>query len=92
MEKIKFLFTIDAVFYIIGRGIIVTGEVNQGEINQGDDLELIGNNTPIKTKCLHIEKRQIFVEKAKQGELIAIRLSNVSRQDVAKGMKLVIKD
>ena len=64
MEKLKFLFIIEGIYSIIGRGTIVIGQVEQGEINQGDDLELIGTEKPLKTKCLSIEKNRIFVEKS----------------------------
>ena len=92
MEKLKFLFIIEGIYSIIGRGTIVIGQVEQGEINQGDDLELIGPEQPLKTKCLSIEKNRLFVEKAQTGERVAIRLFNVSLSEVEAGMKLIIKD
>ena len=92
MEKVKFSFIVEAVYSIIGRGTIVIGQVEHGEVNQGDDLDLIGSEKPLKTKCLSIEKNCLFVEKAQTGERIGIRLSDVSLSEVASGMKLIIKD
>lgn len=92
MEKLKFSYAIDSVYQIIGRGIVVMGQIEQGEINQGDTVELTNNNTSIKTKCLRLEKFRKYVTNAKQGEWVAIVLSNVSRSDICSGMKLIIKE
>ena len=92
MENLKFSYTIDSVYNIIGRGIIVLGRIEKGELKQGDELELVDNNTSIKTKCLRIEKFRKIVEIAKQGDCVGILLSNVSYSDVFYKKKLIIKE
>lgn len=90
MEKLKFSLTIDCVFNILTKGILATGTVELGKINEGDELELIGDDTTIKTKCTRIERELKPVKTAKQGEYVGIFLSGISRYDITEGMKIVI--
>ena len=90
MENLKFSLTIDCVFNILTKGILATGTVEIGEINEGDELELISYDTPIKTKCIRIERKLKPIKTAKQGEYVGIFLSGISRYDITEGMKLII--
>ena len=90
-EKIKFLLTIDDVFDIFARGIVVTGKIEIGEIKSDDMLELVDNDKITKTRCKMLEKFRRIVNEAKQGDYIAICLADVTKLYVKIGMKLVIR-
>ena len=92
MEKLKFLLTIDCVFNILTKGLLVTGNVAEGKISLGDELELRGDNGIIKVQCVGLEKYCKPITQAIQGEYIAVYLSGTSRENVTKGMRLVLKE
>lgn len=91
MENLKFTLTIECIFNILTKGILVTGRIDEGCIQQGDELELLGDNTSQKVRCKILEKHLKAVSHAKKGEFVGIYLSDVSRSDLARGMRLVIK-
>ena len=90
MNGFKFLFTIDCVFHILNKGILVTGYIEQGSVRQGEQLELLGKNG-IFPICNKMEKYLKPVTKAKQGEDIAIYLTDVDKSELDKGIKLAIR-
>ena len=91
MEKLKFSLTIDGVFNILTRGILVTGTVEKGSIKTGDKLILVENDT-LAPRCISMERYLKPINEAHQGEYVAIFLSDISRYDLKKGMTLIIKE
>lgn len=89
MEKNKFSLTIDCIFCITGRGIVVTGRIIEGQIRQGDKLTLIALDKTMSTRCTLLEKFQKVVTEAHAGEYVGICLSDVKRSDLQTGMRLV---
>lgn len=92
MKNLKFSLTIDSVFNIMTKGILVTGMVETGVLNIDDELELIGDDSVKKAKCSSIERYLKPVKTAKQGEYIGIILTDVTPSDIKRGMKLIIKE
>ena len=91
MEEKAFLLHIDSIFHICGRGTVVTGRVQEGSIKQYDELEIVADNTVIKTRCMLLEKYQKIITEAHTGEYIAVYLENVSRTDIPYKAKLIRK-
>lgn len=91
-EKVRFLLTIDDVFDIFRRGIVITGRIEIGEIKNGDMLELVDVDKVTNTKCKMLEKYHRVVNEAKQGDYVGVNLSDVTKLVVRKGMKLVIRE
>ncbi len=92
MKNLKFSLTIDSVFNIMTKGILVTGMVETGVLNIDDELELIGDNSVKKAKCSSIERYLKPVKTAQQGEYIGIVLTDVTPSDIKREMKLIIKE
>ena len=96
MKDLKFSLTVECIFNIMTKGILVTGKVETGVLYVGDEMELLGDNpkdnSVKKAKCSSIERYLKPVKSAKTGEYIGIILSGITRYDVTRGMKLVIKD
>ena len=44
-----FLFPIEKVFSIPGRGTVVTGQVERGKVLKGEEVEFVGYKSKIKT-------------------------------------------
>lgn len=83
------IFIVDDVFSIAGRGTVATGEIVQGSIKVGDQIYINDQGNPIK--CTGIEKFRRSVESAKEGEEVGLLLRGISKSDVKKGDKLVIR-
>ncbi len=92
MEKFKFLLIIDCVFHILGRDVVVTGEVLKGRIQKGDELEVRDADKVIKTKCTRLEKHLKEIMEAGERDAIGLYLADVSKSDLSRGMKIVIPD
>ena len=91
-DKVKFLLMIDDVFDIFGRGVVITGKIQTGKIKCGDMLELVDVDKVTKTKCEMLERYHRVVNEAKQGDYVGVNLSDVTKLEVRKGMKLVIRE
>ncbi len=89
MEKNKFSLTINGIFCITGKGIVVTGRILEGHIRQGDKLTLTAPDKTMSTRCTLLEKFCKVVTEAEAGEYVSIRLSDIKRSDIQTGMRLV---
>ena len=79
---------IDEVFYLTGRGTVVTGRVERGVLRVGDEIEIVGIKPTQKTTCMGIEKfRQILLE-ANVGDVVGVRLKDVKKSEIL-GAKLL---
>lgn len=74
-------FHIMDVFYIIGRGVIVTGVVKSGEILKG----MWGNIDGMRTRVLSIELFNKLVTRAGAGQNCAILLEGVKKENIKRG-------
>lgn len=79
-----FLFPIDHVFSLGGRGTIVVGTLKRGTIQKGDDAELIGYDQKMKTivnDCqvnLHARLNK-FLSKEKHSSCLSLGSPNIFR-------------
>ena len=98
----NFIFEVDEVFHITGRGLVVSGKVIKGALKKGDSLMLvplknipqfrIGTDDKVNNKhcrCIDVEKFRKIVEDCKEGDVCALLLKGISKEDVHRGDWLV---
>jgi len=74
---------IDRVFSVKGFGTVVTGTLIEGQVCLGD--ELVVQPAGISTKIRGIQVHSSKANSAVAGQRVALNLSNVSRNDLARG-------
>lgn len=83
------ILPIKECFSIIGRGTVVTGNIEQGKICLSDDVSIIGMDKPaINTTCTGIETFHKEMEYALPGENVGILLRGVDKNEVKRGQIL----
>jgi elongation factor Tu len=87
MDKDKpFLMPIEDVFYIKGRGIVVTGRIQHGIVREGDEIEIgYPGGQFIKTIIVSIEVFGV-IDYAEKGDNVGILLHNVELDQIKPGM------
>lgn len=85
-ENGAFLFRIEDVFTITGRGTVVTGTVERGTINLNDEVQVIGlDKEIITTTVTGIEVFRKTQDWATVGDNPGLLLSGVERDQVERG-------
>ncbi|MBN1810131.1 MAG: hypothetical protein JW909_13780 [Planctomycetes bacterium] len=86
-----FLMYVEDVFYIHGKGVVVTGKVERGEVRAGDSLDILaGKDTPaIHLECRGVEAFRTVLDVAVAGDYVGILVSPVEKEDVRPDMQLV---
>ena len=80
-----FLLAVEDVFYIPGRGTVVTGRVERGKVRVGDAVELVGLRAPKQTTVAGIEAFRKLLEEAAAGDNVGLVLRGVERGEVERG-------
>lgn len=86
MNNTTFVFCIDDVFYINGRGTIVTGNCTLGSAKIGDKVFI---NQGIETEIIGIEVFRKTLDTINVGENAGIVLKDIPRRAVKRGDILV---
>lgn len=82
-----FRMTLQDVFVIANRGIVVTGRVESGVLTKEDRIVLDNGTTRIETKAASLEMFAKVTTRVKEGDNVGILLPpNVPREVVEKGM------
>ena len=89
MEEItgaSFLMRIEDVFYITGRGMVVTGRIDLGSISVGEWVNLINSTTREKRKVRvkGIEMFRKIITTASVGDIVGILLEDVNKNEVKR--------
>lgn len=86
----RFVFRVDDVFTIRGRGTVVTGEVTYGTISVGDTVNVCRMNVAkMSTTVGGIEAFRKLLNTASQGDHVGILLgNNVTSNEVKSGDEL----
>lgn len=88
-ENGAFLFSIEDVFTITGRGTVVTGTVERGKLNVGDTVQIIGLSEEILTaEVTGIEMFRSQKDEATVGDNVGILLKDITREQVQRGQVL----
>jgi len=77
-----FRLTVDDVFHIRGRGVVVTGKVQDGDIRVGDEVEINGAST-VKVDGIEAFRKQL--DEAHAGDNIGLLFGKLEKGDVARG-------
>lgn len=89
-KEIGFVFEIDDVFALTGRGTVVTGTVASGSVKDGDTVFVVKEDgTELETKVAGIEVFGRMIEEAAEGDSVGIGLDGLEKDQVAAGDRLV---
>ncbi|MBH5854359.1 elongation factor Tu [Neisseria meningitidis] len=83
-----FLLPIEDVFFISGRGTVVTGRVEPGIIHVGDEIEIVGLKETQKTTCTGVEMFRKLLDEGQAGDNVGVLLRGTKREDVERGQVL----
>ncbi len=88
-EDAAFLFSIEDVFTITGRGTVVTGKVDRGKVKIGDKVQIVGLNEEIlSSEVIGIEEFREEKEEAVAGDNVGIVLKDILRDQIERGQVL----
>ena len=74
-------FQVEDIFSIMGRGIVVTGQLSSGFIKKGMKTVINGKQSEI----LSIESKNQSLESLNAGTPAGLLLSNIKKDDIVKG-------
>ena len=77
-----FKMTVDDIFFIIGRGTVVTGQVESGTLRKGETVLINGSRSCVVTA---IEAFRKAPDSAKQGDNVGLVLAGVTKDEVRRG-------
>jgi predicted Zn-ribbon and HTH transcriptional regulator len=83
-----FLMPIEDVFFIQGRGTIVTGKVERGKLKLHEEVEIVGIKDTQKTVVTGIEMFNKLLGDAQAGDNVGMLLSGIDKKDVERGQVL----
>lgn len=82
----SFSFTIDDIFTIKGRGVVVTGRIESGTIHKDDTVIIHTQKGTIQSTITGIEMfRQGLITSASEGDNVGLLLSGIDSTDVKPG-------
>ena len=82
----SFRVTVQDVFFITGRGTVITGTVETGSVSVGDSVTLRRVDGSARTVTVTgIEKFRQITDTAVKGENVGILLRSVERNEVGRG-------
>jgi len=87
-----FRMTVNDVFFIRGRGTVVTGQIESGTLNVKDEIYLRRPNSSQKVTVSGIEMFRKILDQAKAGDNVGILLRDITKQEVEKGDVLLGSD
>jgi translation elongation factor EF-Tu-like GTPase len=85
----SFKMTIEDVFDIADRGVVVTGTVETGSVQPGDEVTFESKGARRSVRVTAIEKFREMLPRADAGDSVGLYLSDVAKDDVAVGDRLV---
>ena len=101
-QEPSFIFEVDEVYKITGRGVVVSGKVVKGELKEDSPLMLIplksiakyreGRDNGARYKrchCKGIEKFRKIETSCKEGESCALLLRGILKEEIQRGDWLV---
>ena len=87
-----FRMTVADVFFIRGRGTVVTGQIESGTLNVNDEIYIRRPSSSKKTVVTGIEMFRKQLNQAHAGDNVGILLRDISKQDVQHGDVLLGSD
>ena len=91
-DDYQFLMPIERVFSITGLGTFVVGIIEKGIICTRDPVNIIGMGAEkLKSLVTVVQKGRKTVDEGKAGEEVALSLRGISKNDIKKGMLVVVQ-
>jgi elongation factor Tu len=87
-----FRMTVNDVFFIRGRGTVVTGQIESGTLNVGDEIYLKRLNSSKQVTVNGIEMFRKLLDQAKAGDNVGVLLRDITKEEVEKGDILLGSD
>ena|SRR6476646_6226577 len=87
-----FRMTVADVFFIRGRGTVVTGQIESGTLNVNDEVYLRRSSSSRRVVVSGIEMFRKLSNQAQAGENVGILFRDITKQDVGKGDVLLGSD
>ena len=81
----SFRMTVEDVFTIRGRGIVVTGQIEVGEIRVGNEVFVHGAEETKRAVISSIEMFRRQQHHAQAGDRVGLILEGISKDDVQRG-------
>jgi elongation factor Tu len=81
---------VEDVFSITGRGTVGTGRVERGKIKVGDAVEVVGIRETRKTVVTGVEMFRKSLDEGMAGDNIGLLLRGVEKDQLERGMVVVI--
>ena len=88
--KMPFLCPIEDVFFVTGRGTVVSGRVETGRIKSGTAVEIIGFGKTFKTRVLGLEVFKKTLDEVEMGDNVGILLDGIKKDEIKRGMVVAI--
>lgn len=89
-KKGAFRFIAEEVFSIPGRGVVVTGKVEEGSVSVGQEIGFLGTDGKwISALVIGIEISRRLVEEAEAGQRASILLEGVRKNQITLGTVLM---
>src|SRR5262245_55164863 len=87
-----FRLTIEAIFSIKGRGLVVTGKVESGSILVGQRIQiaLSDGSAPLQSQVRGLEMFHKQTQLAEAGENVGILLSDLTKDQIKPGMVVTL--
>jgi elongation factor Tu len=81
-----FRLTVDDVFMITGRGVVVTGQVESGTLAVGQRVQVVRDGAVVATtEVSAIEKFRAVIETAQVGENVGLLMRGLARDQLRSG-------
>jgi elongation factor Tu len=81
-----FRMTIQDVFYIRGRGTVVTGQIEAGTLRLNDEIQIARSGLAQRAVMVSgIEMFRKQLTEAKAGDNVGVLLRDVQKQDIQQG-------
>lgn len=82
MDNQSFKMKIEDSFKIMGRGVVVTGTIENGVVRKGDFV-YVGNKGPYNVKGIEVFRK--LLEQACSGMKVGLLISTIEKNDAIKG-------
>jgi len=81
-----FRMTVDDVFMITGRGVVVTGQVESGTLAVGQPVQVVRDGAVVaSTEVTGIEKFRAVIDTAQVGENVGLLMRGLARDQLRSG-------
>src|ERR1700710_2899620 len=80
-----FLMPIEDIFWIQGRGTVVTGRIEQGICKVGEEMEIVGFKDTRKTVVTGVEMFKKLLDEGRAGDNVGLLLRGVEKTEVERG-------